>query len=86
MVEGFDWVGPALGGPYLKEGTIMGLPDDAKNAADGDTGEKAADAGIDKTEKTVCEKTGGGHDEQIDKAGRATCLKPQGTDNLYYVK
>lgn len=49
----------------------MGLMDDAKNAADSDKGEEVTDTGIEKTEKTVSEKTGGSHDEQIDKAGDA---------------
>lgn len=49
----------------------MGLLDDAKDAADSDKGEKATDTGIEKTEKTVSEKTGGSHDEQVSKAGDA---------------
>lgn len=51
--------------------TLMGLLDDAKDAADSDKGEKATDTGIEKTEKTVSEKTGGSHDEQVSKAGDA---------------
>ena len=53
----------------------MGLLDDAKNAANSDKGEKATDTGIDKIEELASKKTGGGHDEQIRKAGEAVDKK-----------
>ena len=65
----------ALGDHIDERIDIVGLMDDAKNAADSDKGEKATDSGIEKTEKTVSEKTGGKHDEQIDKAGDAVDSK-----------
>ncbi|ROS61377.1 antitoxin protein of toxin-antitoxin system [Frigoribacterium sp. PhB160] len=53
----------------------MGLMDKAKAALDSDKGERATDTGIDKIEELASKKTGGGHDEQIRKAGEAVDKK-----------
>jgi len=53
----------------------MGLMDSAKDALDSDKGEKASDAGIDKAEQAVSQKTGGKYDEKIDSAGDAADKK-----------
>jgi hypothetical protein len=46
---------------------MAGLGDKAKDALSSDKGEQASDKGLDKAGQMADEKTGGGHDAQIDK-------------------
>ncbi|KQR65721.1 hypothetical protein ASF89_00535 [Frigoribacterium sp. Leaf172] len=68
---GVDWVAIRTARVDRRKDRIMGLLDDAKNAANSDKGEKATDAGIDKAEQAASDKTGGQHDDKIEQAGNA---------------
>jgi hypothetical protein len=46
---------------------MAGLGDKAKDFLDSDKGEQASDKALDKAGQLADEKTGGGHDAQIDK-------------------
>jgi hypothetical protein len=46
---------------------MAGLGDKAKDFLDSDKGEQVSDKGLDKASQLADEKTGGGHDAQIDK-------------------
>ena len=46
---------------------MAGLADKAKDALNSDKGEQASDKALDKGGQIADQKTGGGHDAQIDK-------------------
>ena len=46
---------------------MAGLADKAKGALDSDKGEQVSDKALDKAGQVADEKTGGGHDAQVDK-------------------
>jgi MT0933-like antitoxin protein len=46
---------------------MAGLADKAKNALSSDKGEQMSDKALDKAGQAADQKTGGGHDAQIDK-------------------
>jgi len=46
---------------------VAGLADKAKGALDSDKGEQVSDKALDKAGQVADEKTGGGHDAQVDK-------------------
>lgn len=57
----------------------MGLLDNAKDAVNGEQGERISDSAISKSEETVSSKTGGKFDDKIDAASE-TADKKVGND------
>ncbi|WP_152970265.1 Rv0909 family putative TA system antitoxin [Frigoribacterium sp. RIT-PI-h] len=53
----------------------MGLLDNAKDAMNGEQGEKITDSAISTSEKTVSAKTDGKYDNKLDAAGDAADKK-----------
>ncbi|QNE45392.1 antitoxin (plasmid) [Frigoribacterium sp. NBH87] len=53
----------------------MGLLDSAKDALNGEQGEKITDSAISKGEETASSKTGGKFDDRIDATGNAADKK-----------
>ena len=45
----------------------MSMMDKAQGALDSDKGEQASDKALDKADQVADQKTGGGHDAQVDK-------------------
>jgi hypothetical protein len=51
----------------ILRGNVVGLMDKAKDAMNSDKGEQTSDKALDKGEQLADQKTGGGHQDQVDK-------------------